>query len=198
MSRSSAPTAAPRSPARAGCKRPRCACSEQPRPRGRRAARRAGGLRRQRKGGARLAVVRRASARRLKTLRDDETLLVQSGKPVGVLRTHSDAPAGAPRQLQPGRPSGPPGSKFRELEQQGPDDVRPDDRGLAGYTSAPKGSCRAPTRPSSRRASALRQRRLIRALGGHARAWAGWAARSRWRRRWPAPLFSASRSTRRA
>jgi urocanate hydratase len=28
----------------------------------------------------------------LKTLRDDETLLVQSGKPVGVFRTHSDAP----------------------------------------------------------------------------------------------------------
>jgi urocanate hydratase len=28
----------------------------------------------------------------LKTLKDDETLLVQSGKPVGVFRTHSDAP----------------------------------------------------------------------------------------------------------
>ena len=28
----------------------------------------------------------------LKRLRDDETLLVQSGKPVGVFRTHSDAP----------------------------------------------------------------------------------------------------------
>ncbi len=28
----------------------------------------------------------------LKTLADDETLLVQSGKPVGVLRTHADAP----------------------------------------------------------------------------------------------------------
>src|SRR5881275_3679452 len=28
----------------------------------------------------------------LKTLSDDETLLVQSGKPVGVLRTHADAP----------------------------------------------------------------------------------------------------------
>jgi urocanate hydratase len=28
----------------------------------------------------------------LRTLRDDETLLVQSGKPVGVFRTHSDAP----------------------------------------------------------------------------------------------------------
>ena len=28
----------------------------------------------------------------LKTLKDDETLLVQSGKPVGVFRTHADAP----------------------------------------------------------------------------------------------------------
>src|SRR3989442_9809487 len=28
----------------------------------------------------------------LRTLGDDETLLVQSGKPVGVLRTHADAP----------------------------------------------------------------------------------------------------------
>jgi urocanate hydratase len=28
----------------------------------------------------------------LKTLEDDETLLVQSGKPVGVFRTHKDAP----------------------------------------------------------------------------------------------------------
>src|SRR5580692_7433961 len=28
----------------------------------------------------------------LKDLEDDETLLVQSGKPVGILRTHKDAP----------------------------------------------------------------------------------------------------------
>ena len=28
----------------------------------------------------------------LKTLKEDETLLVQSGKPVGVFRTHADAP----------------------------------------------------------------------------------------------------------
>ena len=37
----------------------------------------------------------------LKRLEDDETLLVQSGKPVGVFRTHADAPARADRQLQP-------------------------------------------------------------------------------------------------
>jgi len=33
-----------------------------------------------------------AIVRTLKTLRDDETLLVQSGKPVGVFRTHAMAP----------------------------------------------------------------------------------------------------------
>ncbi|HET9233039.1 MAG TPA: urocanate hydratase [Candidatus Eisenbacteria bacterium] len=33
-----------------------------------------------------------AIVRALKTLADDETLLVQSGKPVGVFRTHADAP----------------------------------------------------------------------------------------------------------
>jgi len=30
--------------------------------------------------------------RSLRTLGDDETLLIQSGKPVGILRTHPDAP----------------------------------------------------------------------------------------------------------
>lgn len=30
--------------------------------------------------------------RSLKTLKDDETLLIQSGKPVGLFRTHSRAP----------------------------------------------------------------------------------------------------------
>src|ERR671920_2330596 len=33
-----------------------------------------------------------AIARTLRTLKDDETLLVQSGRPVGVLRTHEWAP----------------------------------------------------------------------------------------------------------
>src|SRR5512134_1592625 len=33
-----------------------------------------------------------AIVRELRRLADDETLLVQSGKPVGVFRTHTDAP----------------------------------------------------------------------------------------------------------
>jgi urocanate hydratase len=38
----------------------------------------------------------------LRRLGDEETLLVQSGKPVAVFRTHRDAPAGADRQLAAG------------------------------------------------------------------------------------------------
>ena len=36
----------------------------------------------------------------LKTMEEDQTLLVQSGKPVGVFRTHTDAPRVSHRQLQ--------------------------------------------------------------------------------------------------
>ena len=49
-------------------------------------------LRRHRPGGALVGRVRRHRARRCATLADDETLLVQSGKPVGVFRTHEWAP----------------------------------------------------------------------------------------------------------
>ena len=56
--------------------------------------------------------------RELRRLGDDETLLVQSGKPVGVFRTHD----GAPRVLIANSnlvPNGRPGSVFRELERAG-------------------------------------------------------------------------------
>src|SRR5213080_868544 len=54
----------------------------------------------------------------LKTLSDDETLLVQSGKPVGVLRTHTDAPRVliANSNLVPKWATW---EKFRELERAG-------------------------------------------------------------------------------
>ena len=57
---------------------------------------------------------------------DDETLLVQSGKPVGVFRTHADAPRVliANSNLVGQWATW---EHFRELEAQGPDDVRPDD-----------------------------------------------------------------------
>ena len=68
-----------------------------------------------------------ALVRTLRDLEDDETMLVQSGKPVGVMRTHDVGAAGADRQLQPGRRLGqlggvPPARGPRA------DDVRPDDR----------------------------------------------------------------------
>ena len=70
-----------------------------------------------------------AIVRTLQTLRDDETLLVQSGKPVGVFRTH----AMAPRVLISNSmlvPKWADWDTFRELEARGPHDVRADDRGL--------------------------------------------------------------------
>src|SRR3979409_924198 len=54
----------------------------------------------------------------LRSLTEDETLLVQSGKPVGVLRTHPDAPRGliANSNLVPKWATW---EKFRELERAG-------------------------------------------------------------------------------
>ena len=67
-----------------------------------------------------------AIVRSLRELGDDETLLVQSGKPVGVFRTHE----WSPRVLIAN--SNLVGEwdnwdEFRRLEARGPDDVRPDD-----------------------------------------------------------------------
>ena len=47
-----------------------------------------------------------AMVRTLRDLEGDETLLVQSGTPVGVLRTARVGAAGADRQLEPGRRTG--------------------------------------------------------------------------------------------
>ena len=71
---------------------PAADAAEQPRPRGRRAARRPGRLRRHRPGGARLAQLRRDGPHAAPRSSDDETMLVQSGRPVGVMRTHEWAP----------------------------------------------------------------------------------------------------------
>ena len=64
---------------------------EQPRPGGRGGAGRAHRLRRRRQGGPRLDSFD-AIVPTLRRLKDDETLLVQSGKPVGVFETHEKAP----------------------------------------------------------------------------------------------------------
>ena len=60
--------------------------------------------------------------------RDDETLLVQSGKPVGRLPHPCRRAAGADRQLQPGAALGDNWDHFQRARPQGrTDDVRPDD-----------------------------------------------------------------------
>ena len=102
---------------------------EQPRPRGRRAPRGPGRLRRHRQGGPGLAVVPRHRAharRRSKRRRDDAGAVRPAGRRVPHPRVGA---AGADRQLQPGRRLGhlagvpPPGGAR-------PDHVRPDDRRL--------------------------------------------------------------------
>ena len=83
----------------------------------------------------------------LRDLEADETLLVQSGKPVGVFRTHEWAPRVliANSNLVPQWATW---EEFRRLEAARADHVRPDDRRVPGSTSAPRASCRAPTRRS--------------------------------------------------
>ena len=70
-----------------------------------------------------------AIVRTLRGLGDDETMLVQSGKPVGVFRTHEWAPRVliANSNLVPDWANW---EEFRRLEELGPDHVRPDDRRL--------------------------------------------------------------------
>ena len=63
----------------------------------------------------------------LKNLEDDETLLVQSGKPVAVFKSSPGCPACPDRQLQPGAALGHLGA-FRRTGRQRLDHVRPDDR----------------------------------------------------------------------
>ncbi len=69
-----------------------------------------------------------AIVRELEQLGNEETLLVQSGKPVGVFPTHDMAPRViiANSNLV-GKWAN--WEHFHELDRKGPDDVRPDDRG---------------------------------------------------------------------
>ena len=63
----------------------------------------------------------------LKILENDETLLIQSGKPVGILKTHTDAPRVliSNSQLVPNWANW---QHFDELEKKGVDDVWANDR----------------------------------------------------------------------
>ena len=62
----------------------------------------------------------------LRALEADETLCVQSGKPVGIFRTHSRCAARADRELQHRAALGD-ARQIQRARSQGPDDVRPDD-----------------------------------------------------------------------
>ena len=65
----------------------------------------------------------------LRKLEADQTLLVQSGKPVGIFRTHSRRAACPHRQLQPRAALGDLGA-FPQARSPRADDVRADDRRL--------------------------------------------------------------------
>ena len=90
----------------------------------------------------------RALVRSLLTLGDDETLLVQSGKPVGVFRTQPGGAARPDRQLA-ARPALGDLGRVPPARGAGADDVRPDDGRELDLHRHARGSCRAPTRRSS-------------------------------------------------
>ena len=113
----------------------------------------------------------------LRALEADETLCVQSGKPVGIFRTHSGCAARADRELQHRAALGD-ARQIQRARSQGPDDVRPDDGRLVDLHRLRKASCRAPTRPSPSSAGATMAARSP-ADGSSPPASAAWAARSR-------------------
>ena len=117
----------------------------------------------------------------LRALEHDETLLVQSGKPVGVFRTH----AGAPRVLIANSllvPAWATWETFRDLEASRPDDVRPDDgRQLDLHRHA--GDFAGNLRDFRRRGEAPFRRHAAAAASSSPPVSAAWAAPSRWRRR---------------
>ena len=93
-------------------------------------------LRRHRQGGAQLGVLRRDRRGAAQRSTADETLLIQSGKPVGVFRTHADAPRVliANSNLVPRWATW---EHFQRARPQGPHDVRPDDGRLVDLHRQP-------------------------------------------------------------
>ena len=120
-----------------------------------------------------------AIVRELRGLADDETLLVQSGKPVGVFRTHPWAPARPDRELEPGGEVGDLGALPRAGAGR-PDDVRADDGRLLDLHRDP-GDPPGHLRDVRRAGPPALRRDAARASRPDARASAGWAAPSRWR-----------------
>ena len=118
-----------------------------------------------------------AIVRELRELESDETLLVQSGKPVGVLQTHEWAPRVliANSNLVPEWATW---EEFRRLEAHGSDDVRADDGRLVDlhrHAGHPAGHLRDLRRD---RGQAVRRHARGHDLADRAGS-AGWAAPSR-------------------
>jgi len=113
----------------------------------------------------------------LRTLGDEETLLVQSGKPVGVLRTHPDAPRVliANSNLVPKWATW---EKFRELERAGLIMYGQMTAGSWIYIGT-QGILQARTRRSRRRAGSTSGPMTSPGAWWSARAWAEWAERNR-------------------
>ena len=112
----------------------------------------------------------------LKALENDETLLVQSGKPVGIFRTH----AFAPRVLISNAmlvPAWGNWEKFRELEELGLTMYGQMTAGSWIYIGT-QASCRGRTRPSPPRRGST-SAAASRGGSSSPRAWVGWAAPSR-------------------
>ena len=113
----------------------------------------------------------------LRRLGDDETLLIQSGKPVGVFRTHADAP----RVLIANSllvPAWGDWEHFRQLRGDGTHDVRPDDGRLVDlhrHAGDPPGHVRDVRGLRARSTSAARSPAGSCSPPGSA----GWAAPSR-------------------
>ncbi len=126
----------------------------------------------------------------LRRLEDDETLLVQSGKPVGVFRTHADAPRVliANSNLVPRWATW---DHFNELDRKGLAMYGQMTAGSWIYIGARRASFRAPTRPSWRWAASTTAATSP-VAGCSPRGWAAWAARSRWPRSWPGGRASPS------
>jgi urocanate hydratase len=136
----------------------------------------------------------------LKRLGDDESLLIQSGKPVAVFKTHPDAPRVliANSNLVPKWATW---EHFNELDRKG--------LMMFGQMTAGSwiyiGSQGIVQGTYETFAEALRQHYGVRAqalqhhhAGSSRRDSAAWAARSRWPRRWPAPRCSRSSAGSRA
>ena len=129
---------------------------QQPRQRSGGGSEEPGGVRRARQGGAQLGRVPRHHAH-VARLEDDETLLVQSGKPVAVFPTHPGAPRVLDRQFAAGSEVGHVGTLLG-AGGEGPRDVRADDGGeldVHRHAGNPAGHLRDLRRVRARRNSKL-------------------------------------------